>query len=215
MSTPHYDMFKPTDDDSMSDVTTSLNNSFDIIKAIPRQTIVTTIPATDFSYSVGDRIYHSGVKSTFILVAQDPNWGNIWKPVQNKYSPWVSFNNSILTNTTIYSLVNLQYRTSNTGKFIMRGGVQSTADFADFGATGTSLTILDPLPDKIKPFKSLVFRLAVFPQNSAVAVPMQCRLGITGTTIFQQIWNPLHGSFISFDGVEWILGSGGGYGTDL
>lgn len=213
-TTTNYGMPKPTDDDLMSDVSV-LNSIWTDIANIPRQNIVSSLPSADFSYSVGDRVYHSGLKSTFVLISQTSNWGNVWRPVQTKYSPWMTLPSTILTDAVTYSISNLQYRVTNTGKFILRGAVTRSGTFADFASTGTVYSIFQNLPTELAPSHTLTFMVSTRPQSSALATPMQTRMVVAGTAIALDVWNPGGAAnALNFDGVEWVLGTNQGYGSN-
>jgi hypothetical protein len=216
-TTPNYGMFLPSDPDSMKDVDTNLNNNWTKIENIPRVTSVASLPITDFSYSLGARVYHTGLKSIFVLIAQNAAWGNFWKPIQAKYGPWIQPGNSIIANPGTYQFGfnPIRYRISNTAKFIMSGSVDTIAStgYTDM-TTALAPVGLNPLPPAIAPSRRSVWAGSPYPQTAGAANPIVGQLSIDNNGNFANgVWNPSALAVrLYYDGWEWVMGYGLGYG---
>jgi hypothetical protein len=215
MTTPNYAFHLSTDLDPMSDVNASLNNNWTKVENVPEQEVVATLPAFDFSYAVGARIYHSGYRSTFVLLGRNSFWGNFWRPIQARYSPWIQ-PNTILVDPINYQFgaTPVQYRISNQGKFILRGSIDRVAGtYPDYGATGTALNLLQSLaPDVgagITPPMTSDFPLTPYQINTPTVNPQIAMMSIVASgTSFMRVWNP--NAVITqlfFDNVEWTFGA--------
>lgn len=87
--TPNYGLVKPSPTDSMAAFTTDINPNWDKLSNAVSPDSGTTLPQSG-AYNVGDRFYKTDVKSVFILVCKDVNWGWHWRPVQEAISPWLT-----------------------------------------------------------------------------------------------------------------------------
>lgn len=216
MVTPNYGFFLPTDLDPMSDVTASLNNNWTKVEGAPEQENVASLPIFDFSYGLGARVYHTGYRSTFILLGRNSFWGNFWRPVHCRYSPWIQPGTSVLVDPVNYTFgaTPLQYRISNQGKFLLRGSIDRVAGtYPDYGTTATALNLIQTLHsdlgEGITPPFSNEFPLTPYQINTATVDP-QIAMGLfaPGGTSFQRVWNP--NAVITqlfFDTVEWTFGA--------
>jgi hypothetical protein len=219
MTTPHYGMFLSTDDDQMNDVNQSLNNAWGLIEGIPVVTNLASLPITDFSYSVGDKVYHTGLQSIFVLVASNAAWGNFWQPIQAKYGPWIQPGNSVLTNLSTYKFgtTPLQYRLTNTGKCILRGSVDTVAatGYTDF-ESAIAAVALQPLPPAIAPSTKSYFSGSAYPQTSGSTKPILGQLSVSSVGVFTNgVWNPQNNATgLFYDDWEWVMGYGRGYGPN-
>lgn len=218
MSTPNFGMYLSTDTDPMSNTNQSFGNQWNIIEGIPRVTSVASLPLTDFSYSVGARVYHTVSKSIHVLIAQDSAWGNFWRPVQTRYSTYNAVTSSVILNTTDYHISGLKYKISNKGKIIFAGGINTTLAAGYPNYTGTPLTLTTNLPAAIAPKAAIVFPVALnTPANTTT--PTMARMSVGNNGAIQFItWNPTGSSIVNLvdlDSIEWDMGSNMGYGTDL
>lgn len=219
MTTPNYDMFLPSDSNNMYDVDESLNDAWTIIETIPATINVASLPITDFSYNLGDKVYHTGLQSIFVLIASNATWGNFWQPIHAKYGPWVQPGNSILGNPAIYKFTTtpIQYRLTNTGKFIFRGSVDTVAStgYTDF-ETAIAPVGLQPLPPAVAPVTKGYYSGSAYPQNSATVKPIMGQLSVSSVGVFTNgVWNPLNtATQLFYDGWEWAMGFGNGYGPN-
>lgn len=220
--TPNLGLTLSDDNSSMSDTDSAFNVNWTLTDEYLVGTFADPLPATNFSYNIGDKIYHATTQSIYVLVAQDAFWGNFWQPVQARYSPWIQPSTSILINTSVYKMgpLPIQYKISNRGKFILRGCVASVDPngFVDYG-TADNPPMFTNLPATVAPKFRVDFGAAVYPVLSAAT-----KLTVAQTvcnpsgSLTSAIWNPSTPSYpatqIFFDGLEWFMGSGGGYGPD-
>ncbi len=219
MTTPNYEINLPTDDDSMADTDFSFNDAWTIIESIPTCTTWASLPITDFSYSVGDKIYHSGLKSIFILIAQNGFWGNFWRPINVKYGPWVAPGSNIISDPSVYQFgtTPINYKISNTGKFILRGSVDTVASTGYVNAEiGFSSAGLVPIPSSIAPSKRSVYAGAAYPATASTTKPAFAQIAISPSGSFSNVvWNSFNTcTSLFYDGWEWVMGYGGGYGPN-
>lgn len=216
-TTPNYEMFLSTDEDQMSNTDQSLNDVWDIIEDIPICITVSVLPITDFSYSVGDKIYHSGLKSIFILIAQNAAWGNFWRPVQTKYGPWVQPGTNIIADPATYKFgtTPINYKLTNTGKFIFRGSVDTVASTGYVnGETSAAPVGLVNLPVAIAPSHRSIFAGAAYPITPSTTKPTVGQLTVRPDGSFSNVvWNPSSNvTGLFYNGWEWIMGYSNGYG---
>lgn len=218
-TTSNYGFFLPTDDDSMADVNGSFNNSWTALNNVFTCPVVGTLPITDFSYTIGSRVYHSTLKSVFILIAQSALWGNFWRPVETKYGPWIQPGNSIISDPATYKFgtTPINYRLTNTGKFIIKGSVDTVAATGYPNAeTSFSPAGLVSIPVTVAPAKRSIFMGAGYPATASTTKPTTAQLTVRPDGSFSNVvynsFNTVTGCF--YDGWEWVMGYGSGYGPD-
>lgn len=221
-TTPNYGMQLFTDDDDMYDAVGAvvpMDANWALIEAIPRPESGSSLPTDTTGRNPGDRFYHTGLKSMFVLVSVDTFWGCVWRPIQIKYGPWTNVPALVLADATNYAFSNFDYRMSNRGRIFFRGAITPTSGgFVDYEATGTQLVLLNPLPPELRPNKNKVFTLPLYDIQFTEIV--MGRLSIVGAdgTMSQVTWNKTASSAVNmlgFDGVSWVIGSNTGYGPNL
>jgi hypothetical protein len=216
-NTPKFGMYLPTDSDPMNDVDLSFNNSWSTIAGIPAPNTYAFLPVTDFSYNVGDVIYHSTTNSIYVLIAQDSIWGNFWRPVEAKYGPWIQPSSNIIADAATYKFGStpVQYRLTNAGSIIWRGSVDtvSASGWANWETTGTAHHPLIPVPLDIAPSHTSVYSGAVYPFPASSSKPYMSQMGMfaDGHWTFL-VWNPGTATGAFLQGWQWQIGYGNGYG---
>lgn len=161
--TPNYEMYLPTDNDSMTEPDRFLSDTWDVIEAAANPPIepTSTLPQAG-DYKVGDRVFcsHTNYTSSFLLYSRDPNWGFVWRPVQAAISPWTNVPNTAFLDTDYQSEVArpLQFALDNKGNCYWRGVIQKkVAGLPD----AESKEILYNLPDGLRHHASGMYSLAV------------------------------------------------------
>lgn len=212
-TTPNYLMPLPDDDDQMNDVTQYLNNNWSKIENIPRIPSGSSLPLTDFvNYSLGDTFYHTGLKSTFILIGQNTTWGNFWRPIQSHYGLWIDVPATAIFDPVHWQVDNFQYNITNTSKFRLRGGLFNSSGIPNSSST---YFVLNVVPTEVAPTQPL----ALFPSvhnsaNPPLATMARVAVDISGTFAFTS-WNSAGAAGVNdmfFTGCEWQIGSNLGYG---
>lgn len=216
-STPNYGFYLSTDNDSMADVDTSLNNNWHILEDIPTPLSVSSLPVTDFTYNLGDVVYHTPTNSIYVLIAQDSIWGNFWRPVEARFSPWIQPSSSIIADAATYKFGStpVQYKLSNTGLIIWRGSVDtvSASGWANWETTGTAHHPLLPIPLPIAPSHSSVYTGAMYPFPASSSKPYMTQMGMFNDGHWTILaWNPGTATGAFLQGWSWQIGYGNGYG---
>jgi hypothetical protein len=156
--TTNYGFVKPDPTDSMEDFPGIANANWDKFAAINSSRIVASLPTTG-SYVTGDRVYLTPDQSIYICVANDSNWGIIWKPIQKAMSPWRSLSSSCLATPASWSVSDatrpLQIAVDNQGNLYWRGMLVYTGGTAL--AKGTATNVFKPFPFGATPRCDLSF----------------------------------------------------------
>lgn len=220
--TPNYGLVTASDSDQMNDVSTYLNGNWSKLTAAMSCPIVSVLPISDYSYHLGSRIFHTPSNSVYVLVATNSGWGNFWKPVQARYSPWIQPpSSSIIASYGITYKENTsnppQYMISNTGTFRMRGAVDAIAanGFVD-RETGVATPCLNNIPPTVAPAFRYVMLGTIYGPASSTAKPFLAQLSFHADgTVGNTVWNPVGtGKSLYFSGAEWVMGYTKGYGPN-
>lgn len=216
-TTPNFDLNLSTDNSAMSDTDSSFNDNWVKIAGSVVPPIVDELPITDFSYSVGDKVYHTGTKSIYVLFASNAQWGNFWKPIQARYGPWIQLTSTTIDNPLIYNIgpAAIQYKICNQAMIYWRGCVQTNVSggFVDYG-TATNPKFFKDLPPAVGPQGRLIFPGAVYPVASSSSKPTISQIFYQQGVQAGAIWNPNSSTYpatqLFLDGLTWAIGSGDG-----
>lgn len=173
--TSNYNMFLPTELDSMGDVKLNLTDSF---KKLASRADPIVIPAGNplpqsGDFEVGDRVFRNDPidtssltyswPSTYLLVCKDADWGWHWRPIQQIMSPWVDVPASAINLSTDYEIhptYKLQIALDSKGWCHWRGAIRKkTANIP----VATSLNIFKVIPRGIRPGVRIMFPCSVTP----------------------------------------------------
>lgn len=189
--TPNAGFLLPTDASPMSDVNSYLNNNWTKVEGMGAAKVVATVPDTDDSYAVGDRIWvpagGADPPGIYTCIGMDFYWGHIWRPVTAPFGPWrrpgpVANPSSVIQDTSTFKIMDtldpFQYRLTNKGKIQFRGCIQTVSGtWPDVTTFGYYSTVLTTFPECIRPGAIrngsltrpafLSMQVAPFPVNSS------------------------------------------------
>lgn len=155
----NYALIKPAKTDLMSNFS-DINSSWDTIGAVNSSRIVATLPTVG-SYKVGDRVYSTADKSTYICICNDAIWGIFWRPIFKGITSWRSLGNGVMDSPSTWDATDttrpLQVALDNQGRMYWRGVIKYLP--VTNLVKGVIQTIFRVLPDGIGPRQNQTFLL--------------------------------------------------------
>lgn len=184
--TANYNLYMPTEDESMADVAVNITDNFEILLNRANPTVVAAggdLPQVG-SYELGDRVFRADAATTtsypssYILVCKDATWGWHWRPVQELISPWISVPATAIAHADyeIHPTYPLQIAYDSRGWCHWRGSVRKKV--ANIPEDVTT-TIFNSLPDGLRPTTNLMHSAPVTP-----VVTSTTEAGYAGSRIF-------------------------------
>ena len=174
--TENYGLFMPTEDDSMADVVSFLNDNWDKLRDRADPTVIAAGVALPQAgdYELGDRVFRADAAtggaypSVYILVCKDANYGWHWRPVQHNISPWVTLPVDIVNdaNFEVHLTYPVQVAFDSKGWCHWRGALRRTTPNIP---EATSYTVLKNIPAGLRPTTRLMHTVPVSPAISATS----------------------------------------------
>jgi hypothetical protein len=216
--TTNYNLIKPALTDSMANFT-DINSSWDTLNRINSSRVVATLPTVG-TYQIGDRVYLTPDKSTYVCVCNDVNWGIIWRPVFKGISPWRNVGTSALLTPAQWNCNDagrpLQIALDNQGNLYFRGVLKYT-DAASI-PKGAAVGVFNLMPNGIQPRSDLAFMIGhdnLTVTTTGLAQWEGAMLSVRHDNLAPISITPLGGNGTGnertfyFDGqVEWAIGTG-------
>lgn len=156
MDTPtkYYQFDLPEDEDLMSLPQLGITDNFEkILKASNCDIVSDTGELPNTGYHVGDKIYAGGAAlSIYVCIAEDPYWGNWWKPIHAPATPFQSVPAAAIEHPDweIHPTYPFKIMIDNRGRLWGRGAIHLKAGSPDW-SDGVSYSIVRTLPDGIRP----------------------------------------------------------------